>query len=340
MDVGPRQQPNRLPDPQDLPRLHSILRIVPRLRTDHDSRKLPGARVLAPRRRRAASLLSQARCSKWADCTIAISGRGPDAAEPRDEQNRGKNTTYGIAVALRAASAPAGALRQAPESLPRGGHRPGPRESMVPDYRSAIGMPIPVPITSPEITSSTRRFCCRPCRGVVGSHRLSLSRSPSTVTEPDAIPAPVSGSRARPRRAVRKGADCSHRRRRCRCDLLHPASDRDARRRCRPPSPVSRAREAATEFAGVEEDIRHVHDQAARRVAGLQNGVELLQQLGSQFHLLRFRLRLVLAARSRSVGDWRVGLVLVLQAIGFGCGSSRPRIVLLLQAIGLGGSGG
>jgi hypothetical protein len=30
------------------------------------------------------------------------------------------------------------------------------------DYLIATGAPITVPITSPEITSSTRRFCCRP----------------------------------------------------------------------------------------------------------------------------------------------------------------------------------
>jgi hypothetical protein len=30
------------------------------------------------------------------------------------------------------------------------------------DYLAAIGVPISVPITSPEITISTRRFCCRP----------------------------------------------------------------------------------------------------------------------------------------------------------------------------------
>jgi hypothetical protein len=31
------------------------------------------------------------------------------------------------------------------------------------DYLAAIGVPISVPIISPEITSSTRRFCCQPC---------------------------------------------------------------------------------------------------------------------------------------------------------------------------------
>ena len=30
------------------------------------------------------------------------------------------------------------------------------------DYLAAIGTPISVPMISPEITSSTRRFCCRP----------------------------------------------------------------------------------------------------------------------------------------------------------------------------------
>jgi hypothetical protein len=36
---------------------------------------------------------------------------------------------------------------------------PAPRKS---DYLAAIGVPISVPIISPEITISTRRFCCRP----------------------------------------------------------------------------------------------------------------------------------------------------------------------------------
>ncbi len=40
--------------------------------------------------------------------------------------------------------------------------RAGPRSRHASDYLAAIGVPISVPITSPEITSSTRRFCCRP----------------------------------------------------------------------------------------------------------------------------------------------------------------------------------
>ena len=55
----------------------------------------------------------------------------------------------------------------------------------------------------------------------------------------------------------------------------------------------SRASGPQREFAGVEEDVRHIHDQAAGRIAGLQNGVELLQQLDSQFHFLRFQLGLL-----------------------------------------------
>lgn len=34
--------------------------------------------------------------------------------------------------------------------------------SQTQDYLAAIGVPITVPITSPETTISTRRFCCRP----------------------------------------------------------------------------------------------------------------------------------------------------------------------------------
>src|SRR5947209_8534149 len=43
----------------------------------------------------------------------------------------------------------------------RGPDAAGPRNTPQ-NYRAAIGVPMTVPITSPEITSSTRRFCWRP----------------------------------------------------------------------------------------------------------------------------------------------------------------------------------
>ena len=43
-------------------------------------------------------------------------------------------------------------------------------------------------------------------------------------------------------------------------------------------------------LGGVEENVRHVDDQAACRVASLEDGVELLQQAGAEF--LAFTLRL------------------------------------------------
>ena len=105
-------------------------------------------------------------------------------------------------------------------------------------------------------------------RGVVGSHRLSLAEAlRRDRTRRHSLP--VSGSRAPPRRAVRRAADCSHRRRRCRCDLPHPASDRDAPRRCRPPWPVSRAREAAARYLAVSKrtsDMFTIKPRAVSRV--------------------------------------------------------------------------
>src|SRR5581483_8585685 len=44
-------------------------------------------------------------------------------------------------------------------------------------------------------------------------------------------------------------------------------------------------------FATIEENVRHVDDEAARGVASLENGVELLQQPGTEF--LAFALRLL-----------------------------------------------
>jgi hypothetical protein len=49
----------------------------------------------------------------------------------------------------------AGSGRLSPEGTPGQDWPPN-------NYLAAMGVPISVPITSPEITSSTRRFCCRP----------------------------------------------------------------------------------------------------------------------------------------------------------------------------------
>ncbi len=52
--------------------------------------------------------------------------------------------------------------------------------------------------------------------------------------------------------------------------------------RLRTPLFLARLR-AKCVLAGVEENIRPVDDQAARRVASLEDGVELLQQAGAEF---------------------------------------------------------
>jgi hypothetical protein len=71
------------------------------------------------------------------------------------------------------------------------------------------------------------------------------------------------------------------------------------------------------ELGRVEKDIRHVHDQATRRVAGLQNGVELRQQLSAQFRL------------SASAAPFCLG-----RAIQFRLGAGPLRVVLAFQTIG------
>ncbi len=72
---------------------------------------------------------------------------------------------------------PRGRIARPPIEMPRTGWRvattearwrasPSVKEQAKPpapsDYLDVIGVPISVPITSPEITSSTRRFNCRP----------------------------------------------------------------------------------------------------------------------------------------------------------------------------------
>jgi hypothetical protein len=52
------------------------------------------------------------------------------------------------------------------------------------------GAPISVPINSPEITSSTRRFCCRPSAVSLEATGWAFPK-PRVVTEPVAIPSCV-----------------------------------------------------------------------------------------------------------------------------------------------------
>ena len=47
--------------------------------------------------------------------------------------------------------------------------------------------------------------------------------------------------------------------------------------------------------AGVKEHVRHVDDEAASRVAGLQDGIELIEELGAKLSFFGFRLRSGLA---------------------------------------------
>ena len=102
----------------------------------------------------------------------------------------------------------------------------------------------------------------------------------------------------------------------------------------------SRAAGRSVNLAGVEEDIRHIHDQAARRIAGLQNRVELLQQLDSQFHLLGFQLGLLFGGVVEfGLAGRPLRFILALQAIRLGRRGSHPRVVLELQAVGLGFGG-
>src|ERR1051325_10063223 len=56
-----------------------------------------------------------------------------------------------------------------------------PPETLSTDYLSAMVFPISVPITSPEITSSTRRFCCRPA-AVRSEEHTSELQSPYVIS--------------------------------------------------------------------------------------------------------------------------------------------------------------
>src|SRR5689334_24781363 len=62
-----------------------------------------------------------------------------------------------------------------------------PQGRLLCDYLAAIGVPIAVPMTSPEITSSTRRFCCRPPAVSLDATGCDLPK-PLAVTESPAIP--------------------------------------------------------------------------------------------------------------------------------------------------------
>jgi len=61
----------------------------------------------------------------------------------------------------------------------------GPRAAS--DYLAAIEEPIAVPMISPEITISTRRFCCRPCAVSFEATGWDFPK-PSVVTDAGAIP--------------------------------------------------------------------------------------------------------------------------------------------------------
>jgi hypothetical protein len=62
-----------------------------------------------------------------------------------------------------------------------------PRVASSSDYLAAIGVPISVPIISPEITISTRRFCCRPCAVSLEATGWDFPK-PCVVTDDGAIP--------------------------------------------------------------------------------------------------------------------------------------------------------
>ncbi|HEX7424034.1 MAG TPA: hypothetical protein VF311_09160, partial [Terriglobales bacterium] len=72
-------------------------------------------------------------------------------------------------------------------------------------------------------------------------------------------------------------------------------------------------------------NVRHVDDQAARRVASLEDGVELLQQAGAEF--LAFTLRLLEFLLGCCSGSCGVGAI----ALRFGLGG-----LLLLESRCLG----
>jgi len=67
------------------------------------------------------------------------------------------------------------------------GMMPTPYDPSRSRYLCAIGVPISVPITSPEITSSTRRFCCRPA-AVSFEATGCVFPKPLVVTEVCGIP--------------------------------------------------------------------------------------------------------------------------------------------------------
>ena len=90
-------------------------------------------------------------------------------------------------------------------------------------------------------------------------------------------------------------------------------------------------------FPGVEQDIRHVHDQTAHRVPGLKNGIELSQQLRSQFRFLRLGPRLRLCRAIQLVlSHGALCVVLAFQTVGFVLRGRRRGVVLQLQTVGFG----
>ena len=88
-----------------------------------------------------------------------------------------------------------------------------------------------VPITSPETTSSTRRFCCRPAAVSLDATGVDLAEALAPSECPTAGPGST-GNRARHRRAVRTASDCNRRCRRCPCGLQLRSSGRDERGQC------------------------------------------------------------------------------------------------------------
>jgi len=78
---------------------------------------------------------------------------------------------------------------QAPVALQTCCHRPC-GSSQAQGYLAAMGVPITVPITSPETTISTRRFCCRPPAVSFEATGCVLPK-PFAVTELAAIPCRV-----------------------------------------------------------------------------------------------------------------------------------------------------
>ena len=113
---------------------------------------------------------------------------------------------------------------------------------------------------------------------VVGGHRagfrrtlLHRRRSAGSAAAPD--------TREPTRRGAPTAAGCSRRRRRCRCGLRSRSSDPgcDARMPATRASFLARAR-LQRRAAGVEQHVRDVHDEAARRLARFEDHAELLAQ--------------------------------------------------------------